>query len=148
MRRVLFAVLSAFALVSFGVLAGPAKAGDYYEDGYRHGRSDNVWYSSSCCYRKTVRHERTVHYSRVEEERSYERRGYYDRPYRSSDDYYDRPRRYVDDSYTYAPRRYDSGYVGGYSGAYDSYADSCHTRRVRVADWRGGWVWAVKSSCD
>lgn len=136
MRRIVFAVLSACVLVSLGVLASPAKAGDYDEDGYRrHRHSSNVSYSSSCCYRKVVRHERSVRYVRVDEERSYERHGYYDRPYRSS--YYDTPRRYADDSYT--PRRYYAGYA--------SYADSCDRRKVRVADGRGGWVWGVRADC-
>lgn len=140
MRRIAFAVLCSCVLVSISFVTSPAKAGDYNEDGYyRHRHSGNVWYSSSCCYKKIVRHERSVRYVPVDEERRYERHGYYDRPYRSSS-YYDAPRRYVDDSY--APRRYDS-----YSG-YSSYADSCYTRRVQVEDGRGGWVWGVKRVCD
>jgi hypothetical protein len=58
-------------LVSLGVLASPAKAGDYYEDDYyRHHHADSAWYSSDCCYRKVVRHERSVRYVREEEERT------------------------------------------------------------------------------
>ena len=100
MRRIVFAVLSACVLVALGVLASPAKAGDYYEGGYqRHRHADNVWYSSKCCYRKVVRHERSVRYVREDYDRPYHRNGYYDRPrYRSS--YYDRPyyrSRYYDD---------------------------------------------------
>jgi hypothetical protein len=151
MRRVVFAVLSACVLVALGVLASPAKAGDDYEDGYhRHRHSGNVSYSSSCCYRKVVRHERSVRYVREDyEDRPYHRNGYYDRrSYRSS--YYDRPHyrsrydydrpRYVDDGYV--SRRYVSDYSG-----YSSYADNCHRHRVPVADGRGGWVWGVRSSC-
>ncbi len=142
MRRIVFAVLSACVLVSLGLLTSPAKAGDYNEDGYyRHRHSDNVWYSSNCCYRKVVRHERSVRYERVDEERSYERHGYYDRSYRQS--YYsDTPRRYRDDSY--APRHYGYSGYSGYSG-YASYANSCDRRRI--ADGRGGWVWGVRADC-
>ncbi len=74
----------------------------------------------------------------VDEERRYDRRSYYDRPYRSSS-YYGTPR-YVDDSY--APRRYDNYSV------YSGYAASCYTRRIQVEDGRGGWVWGVKRVCD
>ena len=144
MRRSVFAMLSACVLVSLAILTSPAKAGDYYEDGYsRHRHSGNVWYSSDCCYKKVIRHERSVRYVPVDEERRYERHGYYDRPYRSSS-YYDTPRRYVDDSYV--PRRYDS--YSSYSSGYSSYADSCYTRRAQVEDGRGGWVWGVRRVCE
>lgn len=143
MRRIAFAVLCSCVLVSISFVA-PAKAGDYREDSYyRNRHSGNVWYSSDCCYKKIVRHERSVRYVPVDEERRYERHGYYDRPYRSSS-YYDTTRSYSEGSY--APRRYDSSY--GYSNNYSSYADSCHTRQVRVEDGRGGWVWGVKRVCD
>ena len=151
--RIAIAALCSCVLVSLGVLANPAKAGDYYGDGYRHRHSDNVWYSSDCCYKKIVRHERSVRYSRIQDERRYERHGYYDRPYRPSYTY-DSPRRY---DYSYTPRRsvYDgyNGYNGynGYSGyagiAYSSHADSCYRRRVPIEDGRGGWVWGVKANC-
>lgn len=140
MRRIAFALLYSCLLVSLGILTSPAKAGDYNDDGYyRHRHSSNVWYSSNCCYKKIVRHERSVRYVPVDEDRSYERHGYYERPYRQSYSYA-APRRYVDDSY--GPRRYDS-----YSG-YSSYADSCYTRRVQVEDGHGGWVWGVRRVCD
>jgi hypothetical protein len=162
MRRIVFAVLSACVLVALAVLASPAKAGDDYEDGYhRHRHSGNVSYSSSCCYRKVVRHERSVRYVREDiEDRPYHRNGYYDRSsYRSS--YYERPSyrssysdrpyyrsRYYDDRSRYADDGYVSRrYVSDYSGD-SSYADNCYRRRVRVEDGRGGWVWGVRSSCD
>lgn len=144
MRRIAFAALCSCVLVSISFVTSPAKAGDYNENGYyRQRHSGNVWYSSNCCYKKIIRHERSVRYVPVDEERRNERHGYYDRPYRSSS-YYDTPRRYVDDSYT--TRRHD-GY-SRYSGSYSSYADSCYTRRVQVEDGRGGWVWGVKRVCD
>lgn len=158
MRRVVSALLSACVLVSLAILTSPAKAGDYYDDGYyrpRHSYNYNTYYSTDCCYKKIVRHERSVHYRRLNDE------SYYDRPYRHSyyappsyrPSYYDRPYR---SSYTYdSPRRYgyDSyvsrGYVSSYSNypTYSSYADSCYQRSVPIADDRGGWVWGTKTRC-
>jgi hypothetical protein len=48
---------------------------DYGYYGPRHGYYGRgpVWYSSSCCYRRVVRYERSVHYAPV-----YSDRGYYD----------------------------------------------------------------------
>lgn len=124
MGRNSIALLFACVLISFGIAASPAKAGDYYEDGYyRHRHSDNVSYSSDCCYRKTVRHERRVHYSRVEDEDSY-RSSYYERPYRSS--YYQSP---------YRSSYYERPYRSSYS--YDSpryYSDDSYSR-TRYADY-------------
>lgn len=149
------AILCLSVLVVLGV-AAPANAGDYYDYGYRNSGYGNVYYSSSCCYKKVVRHATTTRYVRVDDDRSYYRgSGYYDRSYRSSS-YYDRPRHYVDDSY-YAPRRYvgydNGGYSSGYSGyssytGYSAYGQSCYDRRVRVNDWRGGWVWGTKRVCN
>ena len=141
------AILCLSVLVLLGV-AAPAKAGDYY--GYRNGGYGNVHYSSSCCYKKVVRHATTTRYVRVDEDRSYYRgSGYYDQSYRSSS-YYDRPRQYVDDN-SYAPRRYvgydNGGYSSDYSG-YSAYGQSCYDRRVRVDDWRGGWVWSTTRVCN
>lgn len=152
MRRVMSALLSACVLVSLSILTGPAKAGDYYDDGYSRPRhSYNTWSSSDCCYKKVVRHERSVHYRRLHDEGYYDRphrQSYYDRPsYRQS--YYDRPYR---SSYTYdSPRRYGydsyvSSRYSGYSG-YSSYADNCYKRSVPIGDDRGGWVWGTKSRC-
>lgn len=143
------AVLCLSVLAFLGV-AVPAKAGDYYDNGYRSSGYGNVYYSSSCCYKKVVRHQTTSRYVRVDEDRSYYRGGgYYDQSYRSSS-YYDQPRRYVDDNY-YAPRRYvgyDNGGYSGYSG-YSAYAQQgCYDRRVRVDDGRGGWVWGSTRVCN
>ena len=142
MPRIAYVILCSCLLVLTALFAGPACAGDYgdgyYRDGYYGGRSyrggyhrphrTRVWYSSNCCYRKIVRHVRSVRYVRVRPRHRYY--GYnYDRPrYRTS--YYDVP-----------PRRY----VG-----YDGYADrgyGCHRRRVRAISADGERVWAVSARC-
>jgi hypothetical protein len=110
----------------------------YSDDGYYRPRHRNVWYSSNCCYRKLVRHERSVRY--VREDYGY-RSSYYDggysrRSYRSG--YYERPsyrQRYYSDYYQRPYRSYRYSNAG-----YLSY-DNCYGGRVRVADGRGGWVW-------
>jgi hypothetical protein len=129
MRPIAFAFVCSCLLVSLTVVATPAQAGDYY-DGYRH-RHGKVWYSSKCCYKKIVRHERSVRYVRTY----------------GDDDYYDRPRSTYRKRYShyddYRPRhRYHDDY------GYSSYARSCHWRQVPVADGRGGWVWGEKRVCD
>ncbi|HET7598236.1 MAG TPA: hypothetical protein VFK15_14990 [Burkholderiales bacterium] len=81
----------------------PAQAGGgyygarYYAGGvYGSPAGDYVWYSSSCCYRKIVRHERSVRYERVHAGGAYYGgAGYYDPPpYYAPSRYYDRPYRY------------------------------------------------------
>jgi len=161
----MYRVLSAFALalafafgcvvVPLGITAGPANAGEYYEDGYyRH--ADNEWDTSHCCYRKIVRHERSVHYARVEDEapyyrhsyyerpyyeRSYSERSYYERPYRSSY-YYERPRYYRE--YSYGPS-YNYGYRYSLTSVYSRHAENCG--RILLADGEGGWVWSRRAGC-
>jgi hypothetical protein len=157
--------LSVLALLGAVV---PAKAGDYYSNGYgnggyyngyrnggyyngyRYGGYGNVYYSSRCCYQKVIRHETTSRFVRLDEGPYYRGNGYngyYGRPYRSSY-YYDQPRRYVDDNY-YAARRYIGYGNGGYSGysSYSAYAQNCYSQRVRVEDGRGGWVWSSRRVC-
>ncbi len=137
MRRFAVAALVC-ATISLGFFSVSAKAGDYYDGGYRHGYSSNVWYSSSCCYRKVVRHERRVRYVRTDD-------GYYDRPYRRS--YYSdgyAPRRYVNSGY-YGNDYYNNGYNDRYyNDGYSSYAQSCTWHRDRLYDGRGGWVWGER----
>lgn len=160
--RTAFAVLCSCVLLSLGVLTGPASAGEYYNgNGYYHPRrAANVWYSSSCCYRKIVKHIRKVHYVRVEPYRSYGD-GYYDRPYRHSyygqpyrHSYYARPHRYSNDYYDAPPRHryvdyYDAPrYNGGYDAYSAAYAQTCYQQRVRVPDGYGGWVWGSKTVCN
>jgi hypothetical protein len=161
MLRVAFALALSLFLLPIGAMNGPAKAGEYdgYGDGYypRHHHR-NVWYSSSCCYRKVVRH--SAHYERIYGDGYYRHRSdysdpyyrssYYDRPYRSSyysDSYYSRPyRSYYSDSYYGRPRYSSYCYRDyGYNG-YASYADNCHSypRKIRIDDDRGGWVWGKR----
>lgn len=143
MRNIRFAIAVACAPIAIGILAGPVNAGDYYDSGYRReARFAGASYSSDCCYRKIIRHWRSVRYERVVDERS--RRRHYHRHYgendgtvhrwRYSDDYY-RPRRYVSEKY-YAPPRY---------AEYRSQGDDCQLRRLW--DGQGGWVWGVRRGC-
>ena len=45
--------------------------------GYHHGYYPQVWYSSHCCFRKIVRHERSVFFERLYQ--PYYHHGYYGR---------------------------------------------------------------------
>src|SRR5262245_17081400 len=90
--------LGLFSLLSLSLLtSGTVAAGEYFYGngggygGYGSYGGGNVWYSSSCCYRKVVKHVRRVAYVRSFGD------GYYAPRYRSS--YYD-----------------GGGYYGGYSG--------------------------------
>lgn len=114
MRRVAFALLCSCVLVSIPLLSIPAQAGGYYAGGGYSG--DTVWYSSSCCYRKIVRHERSVRYEPVYGENGYYGSGYYGRPYPyyAPRRYYGRPYRYG--YYDLGPRRYVNYGPGYYSG--------------------------------
>jgi hypothetical protein len=82
MRKVTLALSWIFFVLAFVALLGTAaKAGDYYGGYYADGcygrglfsgcygrsyyaprRYGQVWYSSSCCYRRVERHERSVYY--------------------------------------------------------------------------------------
>lgn len=143
MLRIAYVILYSCLIVFAGLIASPASAG-HRDDGYnrdvsyRPQRAGRAWYSSSCCYRKIVRHVRQVRYVEVKPPRKkqagrkphrrYRDDGYYDRP----DDrvsYYDVPPRYVE----------DDDYVAG--------PDRCRHRRVRVLSDDGGWVWALTARC-
>lgn len=160
--RTALAVLSTCVLFALGAFVGPAQAGGghrSYDDGYyprrHHG---DVWYSSKCCYKKIVRHVRTVRYVRIDPYRRHHgyygpyrpwREGYYDRPWREG--HYHRPANYTEVYVDGPPRRYVGGV--GYD-AYDAYnaadadgAPSCYRRRAPIADGRGGWVWGFKQVC-
>jgi hypothetical protein len=64
MRKVILAVSWIFfAATSVALLGTAAQAGDYYGgSSYAPRHYGQVWYSSSCCYRRVVRHERSVYY--------------------------------------------------------------------------------------
>lgn len=156
--RTALAVLCTCVLFALGAFAGPAQAGGYryYDDGYyprrHHG---DVWYSSKCCYKKIIRHVRSVRYVRID---PYRRHGHYGpyRPWREGyygqpSGYYGRPASYTEVYVDGPPRRY----VGGpMYDAYDAYnaagvdvAPSCYRRRAPIPDGRGGWVWGFKQVC-
>jgi hypothetical protein len=128
MTRTLFIFLFSGLLASFAVLTPrAATAGDYSYGGH-YDRS----YNSNCCYRRVVRYERIY-------------RDYYRPSYRQS--YYDSP-------------YYGNGHGNGYGNGYDYsarysydqprrvYGADCYSRRYRVYDGHGGWVWGSRSVCD
>lgn len=166
--RTAFAILCSCVLLALGVFVSPARAGggyDSYYDGPRDGyyprrHQGRVWYSSDCCYKKIVRHERSARYVRIE---PYRRHSYYEPPYRPyrpyrpySEGYAPPPPRYGEyyvvppqPGVPLPPPRYEGGY-GSYNSAYSSYnyAPECYRRRVPVLDGRGGWVWGFKQVCN
>jgi hypothetical protein len=177
MRRLASAFLSACLLLGLAVFARPAQAGDYYYgDGYSHHyyhpyydggyyhprRHARVWYTSSCCYRKVVRHVRTVHYERVDEGYPYYRHddyryGYYGHPYHHA--YYEHPYRHVYYGHPYYRhryydyRRYDNDYryrpYRSYYDAYDSagYSRYAECRLKPLPDGHGGFLPSRKAGC-
>jgi hypothetical protein len=177
--RTIFAILCTGVLLVFGLSMTPAAAGGYYSNGYYgdgyygngyygngyYGGRSSVWYSSNCCYRKIVRHVRTVNFVQTEPYRRYGyydggyRYGYYGRPYGVG--YYGRPYHsgYYGGGYRYGGGYYVGRGYGGYSGAryddgYDAYNAAysakkkhCTTQRVRVPDGHGGRVWGASKIC-
>jgi hypothetical protein len=126
MRCVAFASFCFCVVAPFAVSTMPAQAGGAYY-GARHyaggvygsPNGDYVWYSSSCCYRKIVRHERSVRYERVYGGGGYYGAGYYgggyyDEPYYAPSRYYGRAYGY---GYDRGPRRYVDYGRGYYSGS-------------------------------
>lgn len=128
MHRLAKMFLGLAALLIAPSVAPPAKAGEYYGGGYAY-RGD-ASYASNCCYRKVVRYVRKVSYVRVHETPRY-RVSYYDEsPYRT------------------AAYRYDgAAYHDGYKAYRVSYGDACTSRRIRIGDGYGGWVWATSRVC-
>jgi hypothetical protein len=121
MRSIVVAALCSCALV-FSLSAAPAWAGDY--------GATSVWYSSSCCYQKLVRHQRDVIYYRAGALQPYY--AAYPYPYVG----YVEPHRVVRFSeFDYYSRFGDYGHAG------------CYWKKVPIRDWRGGWVWGVKTTC-
>lgn len=118
MKRHVIASMCGGLLIALGAATGPASAGEY-----------QVWYSSSCCYQKIVRHETRTRYVPVYDGH-YQVYPYY-RPYRHLyADLWD-----VDDT-----RRFHRRY------RYDGYAhyskDLCYWRRTR-----GGAGWGRERVC-
>lgn len=156
MPRTAYLILCSCLIVFAGVVAGPADAGnrddDYRDDGryvdvaYPPQRPNRVWYSSSCCYMKIVRHvghKREVRYvkvrsSRIKEamlERQRERAGRRERV-RERVRHSDRPRRVA--RYKVIVVRRDGEDDG----------ERCRHRRVRVLKAGGGWTWALTARCE
>jgi len=106
-------------LSSLGLAGGPARAGGY--------GGSSVWYSSSCCYRKIVRHQRDVFYlpaGAYGYDDAYRRAYAYAAPYRrvrfTEFDYYSR--------------------YGNYGRA------GCFWQEEPMRVWPG-WVWGVSTTC-
>ena len=135
MRAFVYAALCSCAFV-FCLSTGPAQAGGYgygVYGGYGGYRGSDVWYSSSCCYQKLVRHRRDVFYVRAGA--------------------------YVPGYYLY-PRRYGYGYGHfvvpyrrvrlsefDYYSRYGGYGRvGCYWREAPIPVWLG-WVWGVSTTC-
>ena len=118
MRAIVYAVLCSCSL-SPGLAGGPAQAGSY--------GGSSVWYSSSCCYQKVVRHRRDVFYVRAG---AYG----YDNPYRRAYAYAAPSRRVRFSEFDYYSRYGDYGRAG------------CFWQEVPVRVWPG-WVWGVRTTC-
>lgn len=140
MRTLAFAVLSVCVLLFSA--SGPAHAGGYGYGGYGgyygggYYRHHRVWYSTDCCFKKIVRHERSSRLVRIDEGIGYG--DYYGHRYSR---YYDVPRYSYSHYYDY-PRRHYSDY------GYASYSRACYRTRTRVRDGWGGWIWASERVCD
>ena len=117
MRRATFVVMSAWIIASLNGFPTAAKAGGYYGQ-------DRVWHSESCCYRKIVRHERSVRYVPAGPA------GYVE------------PHRVVQVLAPPDPLLYDSALVGFVS---DSMV--CYRRLFTVNNGLGGWRWVSKITC-
>lgn len=85
------------------------------------GHHRYVWDRGDCCTRTVIRTVPRVRYLRLVEQLPF--CAYCDNP----------PPRYVADPY--------------WSPVYVAAADVCSSRRIRIADGRGGWVWGVKTTC-
>jgi hypothetical protein len=133
MRGIALAALCS-CLFALGMSAGPAQAGDYGygASGYGAYGPGQVWYSSSCCYRRVVRHQRDVFYQRA---------GTY---IPDAVLVYPRPRVYA---YMVPHRRVRFSEFDYYSRYGDYGRVGCYWKEVPVPDLRGGWVWGRKTTC-
>lgn len=138
MLRIAYVILCSCLVVVAGLGATPAGAHEddgYYSDVVNRPHRRPVWYSSTCCYLKIVRHvgdRRQVRYVRVRGNR-----------YRPNDRA--PPRKPV--TYRHRPRpttKYDVYVVRRDRGVR---RDRCHRRRVRVLSADGGSVWALTARC-
>lgn len=120
MRAIATAALCLCSL-SLGLAGGPAQAGGYGEG--------QVWYSSSCCYQKLVRHQRDVFYVRAG---AYMPDYVY--PYRRAYGYAAPYRRVRLSEFDYYSRSGDYGRAG------------CFWQEEPIRVWPG-WVWGVRTTC-
>lgn len=129
MRRIVFVILASCLFALLGAAINPAKAGDL--NGYR----PYAWYPGGCCAGVVVPYPPAVRYLRYVEQLPY--CAYCDAP----------PPRYVANPYWPPACAFDGCY--GYDGGrYAVPVGVCTSRRVRVFDRRGRWVWRVKTVCD
>jgi hypothetical protein len=129
MRTILAALCSCAFVVALS--AAPAQAGGYGYGGY--GPS-HVWYSSSCCYRRVVRHRRDVFYVRAGGPVAGGAVVVYPRPPRYA--LFAEPHQRVHFSaYDYYPSDGNYGLAG------------CYWREAPVQTVPGVWVWGRKVCC-
>lgn len=137
MRAIACAALCS-CLFTLALPAAPAQAGGYgygvhgWHGGYGGYGARHVWYSSSCCYRKVVRHQRDVVYFRAGT----------DIP-----DYvvvYPQPPVYA--QYAAPYRRVRSSEFDYYSRWGDYGRVGCYWNETPIHDWVG-WVWGVRTRC-
>ena len=143
MPRIAYVILSS-CLVAFAALGASSANAGGHDDGYtrdvtlRPHRVVRVWYSSNCCFRKIVRHERKVRYVRTPPPR-YRPADESEPPrYRRHDGKHERPYRQ-----TYDVPRHHAVADNGYGGR----VEHCHRKRVRVLGADGGAVWALTARC-
>jgi hypothetical protein len=148
------------------------RVGDGNSGGYQSSNDGDSYYSNrpyrSSSYDRGYSYRPRYYHNGYDRLRSYSYQSSYDRPryygrgysshiYRGGG-YSERPR-YYDVSYSYSARAYDSGYGSTsygsgprlYSGYYNGYANvatDCYSRKVRIDDGHGGWVWGKRRSCD
>lgn len=163
MPRIAYVILCSCLLVITGFIASAANAGgrdDGYRDvGYRDGgyyvdvaapprRPHRVWYSSTCCYRKIVRHVghvRQVRYVRVASapppivEPPVKHHYYGPVP---------RPRPHEQIGHTDVGRHAAKYEVIVVKRDAERDRRPCRHKRVRVLSGDGGSVWALSAACD
>ena len=131
MRAFVYAAFCAGAF-ALSLSAGPAQAGGYgYYGGYGGYGGSDVWYSSSCCYQKLVRHRRDVFYVRA---------GAY------IPGYYAYPRRYGYGHFVAPYRRVRLSEFDYYS-RYGNYGRAgCFWSEMPIQVWPG-WIWGRRTTC-
>jgi hypothetical protein len=154
MPRIAYVILCSCLIVFAGLVASSANAGSrddgYYVDvAHPPHRPKRIWYSSSCCYMKIVRHvggERQVRYVKVKPPRVEKASVQGHRHHAARRDRV-RPREQIsrkDSSRRHAEYKVIVVHRGRDR---DRDRERCRGERVRVLAAGGGWVWAVKARC-